>query len=43
MELVRPDIGLGMVQVTLIPSDNPNSGGEGGQADVDGKFEIRGQ
>jgi hypothetical protein len=42
MELVRPDIGLGMVQITLIPVGGKGVGEEGTQADKDGRFEIRG-
>ncbi len=41
MELLRPEAGVGMLQVTLIPSDG-RLGQEGTLADKDGRFEIRG-
>lgn len=41
MELVRPDVGLGMVEVTLL-SNNPAIPREFGKTDKDGRFEIRG-
>lgn len=42
LELVRPEVGLGMVQITLIPADDSAIGGAGAQADKDGRFEIHG-
>ncbi|HEY4259602.1 MAG TPA: hypothetical protein VGM98_05575 [Schlesneria sp.] len=41
MELVRPDVGLGMVEVTLL-SNSPAIPREFGKTDKDGRFEIRG-
>ena len=41
MELVRPDVGLGMVEVILF-SDNPAVPREFGKTDKEGRFEIRG-
>ena len=42
MELVRPDIGLGMVEIQLIPAPGTKGADENSRADKDGKFEIRG-
>lgn len=41
MELVRPDVGLGMVEMTLF-TDNPGIPREFGKTDKEGRFEIRG-
>ena len=42
LKVERPEVGLGMVQITMIPVDSDGIGGEGAQADKEGCFEIRG-
>ena len=42
MEMVRPDVGLGMIEITLIPTAAAGATPEGARADKEGRFEIRG-
>ena len=42
MEVERPEIGLGMVEVALVPNGAGGAGKEVAKADKDGNFEFRG-